>query len=80
MALDRVMNRHIRITRLAPKHLQPRVRGWLLGSADGGRTSGLLPANRVKVIGKRLGSDSDERNKTKAAPDVIGDTFEEAFK
>ena len=50
---------------------------------DGGRTSGLLPANRVKVIGKRLGVTSDsqtERKKKKAAPDLIGDTFEDAFK
>lgn len=33
---------------------QPRVRGWLLASADG-QTSGLVPANYVKVLGKRRG-------------------------
>lgn len=39
---------------LAPKELQPRVRGWLLASLDG-QTTGLVPANYVKVLGKRRG-------------------------
>ncbi|XP_051233452.1 peroxisome biogenesis factor 13 [Dicentrarchus labrax] len=39
---------------LAPKEQQPRVRGWLLASVDG-QTSGLVPANYVKVLGKRRG-------------------------
>ncbi|XP_075872802.1 peroxisome biogenesis factor 13 [Nelusetta ayraudi] len=39
---------------LAPKEHQPRVRGWLLASVDG-QTSGLVPANYVKVLGKRRG-------------------------
>lgn len=39
---------------LAPKELQPRVRGWLLASVDG-QTTGLVPANYVKVLGKRRG-------------------------
>lgn len=34
--------------------LQPRVRGWLLASADG-KKEGLVPANYVKVMGKRNG-------------------------
>lgn len=38
--------------RLAPKELQPRVRGWLLASVDGTRV-GLVPANYVKVLGAR---------------------------
>lgn len=33
---------------------QPRVRGWLLASLDG-QTTGLVPANYVKVLGKRRG-------------------------
>lgn len=33
---------------------QPRVRGWLLASIDG-QTTGLVPANYVKVLGKRRG-------------------------
>ncbi|XP_077438101.1 peroxisome biogenesis factor 13 [Vanacampus margaritifer] len=39
---------------LAPKEQQPRVRGWLLASLDG-QTTGLAPANYVKVLGKRRG-------------------------
>merc|ERR1719229_1546857 len=74
--------------RLAPKHLQPRVRGWLLGSSDAaGQTSGLLPANRVRVIGKRLGRPAPQQRRqqdaatgAKKAPDVIEDVFDEAFK
>lgn len=33
---------------------QPRVRGWLLASVDG-QITGLVPANYVKVLGKRRG-------------------------
>ncbi|XP_061141803.1 peroxisome biogenesis factor 13 [Syngnathus typhle] len=39
---------------LAPKEQQPRVRGWLLASLDG-QTTGLVPANYVKILGKRRG-------------------------
>lgn len=39
---------------LAPKEYQPRVRGWLLASVDG-QTTGLVPGNYVKVLGKRRG-------------------------
>ncbi|KAK9541927.1 hypothetical protein VZT92_001938 [Zoarces viviparus] len=39
---------------LAPKEHQPKVRGWLLASVDG-QTTGLVPANYVKVLGKRRG-------------------------
>ncbi|KAH7975332.1 hypothetical protein HPB52_000593 [Rhipicephalus sanguineus] len=39
--------------RLAPKELQPKVRGWLLASLDDGRQVGLVPANYVKVLGVR---------------------------
>lgn len=39
---------------LAPKEQQPRVRGWLLASVDG-HTTGLIPANYVKILGKRRG-------------------------
>ncbi|CAH1776174.1 unnamed protein product [Owenia fusiformis] len=40
---------------LAPKELQPKVRGWLLGSVDG-QKSGLVPANYIKIQGKRRGT------------------------
>ncbi|XP_039511208.1 peroxisome biogenesis factor 13 [Pimephales promelas] len=39
---------------LAPKEQQPRVRGWLLASVDG-QITGLVPANYVKVLGRRRG-------------------------
>ncbi|XP_012675374.2 peroxisomal membrane protein PEX13 [Clupea harengus] len=39
---------------LAPKEQQPRIRGWLLASL-GSQTTGLVPANYVKVLGKRKG-------------------------
>ncbi|XP_017293445.1 peroxisome biogenesis factor 13 isoform X2 [Kryptolebias marmoratus] len=42
------------VLNLAPKELQPRVRGWLLASVDG-QTTGLVPANYVKILGKRRG-------------------------
>ncbi|XP_070556830.1 peroxisomal membrane protein PEX13-like [Ptychodera flava] len=38
---------------VAPKEMQPRVRGWLLASVDG--KTGLIPANYVKILGKRRG-------------------------
>ena len=39
---------------LAPKDLQPQVRGWLLAS-DGAHV-GLAPANYLKILGLRNGS------------------------
>ncbi|XP_033113654.1 peroxisomal membrane protein PEX13-like isoform X2 [Anneissia japonica] len=39
---------------LAPKEIQPKVRGWLLASKDG-KAVGLVPANYIKVLGKRRG-------------------------
>ncbi|MBN3304820.1 PEX13 protein, partial [Amia calva] len=39
---------------LAPKEQQPKLRGWLLASLDG-QATGLVPANYVKILGKRRG-------------------------
>ncbi|XP_074640518.1 peroxisomal membrane protein PEX13-like [Tubulanus polymorphus] len=39
---------------VAPKELQPRMKGWLLGSVDG-QQQGLIPGNYVRVLGKRRG-------------------------
>lgn len=39
---------------LAPKDLQPRIRGWLLASVDG-KTTGIVPQNYIKIVGKRPG-------------------------
>ncbi|XP_041484018.1 peroxisomal membrane protein PEX13-like isoform X1 [Lytechinus variegatus] len=42
------------VLNLAPKDQQPKVRGWLLAS-KGGEKIGLVPANYVKILGKRRG-------------------------
>ncbi|NWH80940.1 PEX13 protein, partial [Piaya cayana] len=42
------------ILKLAPKEQQPKIRGWLLASYDG-QTKGLVPANYIKILGKRRG-------------------------
>ncbi|XP_071964075.1 peroxisomal membrane protein PEX13-like [Antedon mediterranea] len=42
------------VINLAPKEMQPKVRGWLLASKDG-KAIGLVPANYIKVLGKRRG-------------------------
>ncbi|NXP48687.1 PEX13 protein, partial [Heliornis fulica] len=40
--------------KLAPKEQQPKIRGWLLASCDG-QTTGLVPANYIKILGRRRG-------------------------
>ena len=40
--------------------LQPRVKDWLLACVDG-KTVGLIPANYVKVLGKRRGTASQSQ-------------------
>ncbi|CAF0706553.1 unnamed protein product [Brachionus calyciflorus] len=42
---------------IAPKEFQPKLRGWLLGSIDG-KTAGIMPANYLKIMGKKIGSNS----------------------
>ena len=37
--------------RLAPRALQPRIKGWMLAGVDGQRT-GLVPANYIKILAK----------------------------
>lgn len=49
---------------LAPQHLQPRVRGWLL--ASDGMLSGLVPANYINILGKSQGKQG-----TKETPDLV---------
>lgn len=41
---------------IAPKEYQPKIRGWLLGSIDG-QTQGIMPANYLKIMGKKQGED-----------------------
>ncbi|XP_063774296.1 peroxisome biogenesis factor 13 [Pseudophryne corroboree] len=45
---------------LAPKEQQPKIRGWLLGSLDG-QTTGFVPANYIKILGKRKGRKAEEK-------------------
>lgn len=40
--------------RLAPKQLQPRVRGWLQASYEG--STGLVPANYIQILGRTEGA------------------------
>ena len=59
--------------RIAPREKQPRVRGWLLAAAADGKV-GLVPANYIKVVGKRQPVNRQE-------PDVVsgGKDLENAF-
>jgi peroxin-13 len=40
---------------IAPKEYQPKMRGWLLGTIDG-NTCGIMPANYLKLLGKKIGT------------------------
>ena len=39
------------------KEYQPKLRGWLLGTIDG-KTQGIMPANYLKILGKKIGENS----------------------
>ncbi|OCT79719.1 peroxisomal membrane protein PEX13 [Xenopus laevis] len=56
---------------LAPKEQQPKIRGWLLGSVDG-QTTGFVPANYIKILGKRRGRKAagvEQRQEQQPVPD-----------
>ncbi|XP_074845570.1 peroxisome biogenesis factor 13 [Carettochelys insculpta] len=53
--------------KLAPKEQQPKVRGWLLASRDG-QTKGLVPANYIKILGKRRGRKTERAIVTEQQP------------
>lgn len=58
---------------LAPKDLQPQVRGWVL--ASNGKEMGLVPANYLKILGLRKGSshqgsDSSSMTGSRVAPGI----------
>ena len=61
---------------VAPKHRQPRVRGWLLGSRDGQRI-GLFPANYAKIVGKRT-PETVGGGGTNQRPDIIANSVKES--
>jgi len=56
--------------RLAPRHLQPRVRGWLLASSSAGQ--GLVPANYLQILGRREAADPQRKRQSKSQrPDLV---------
>lgn len=40
---------------------QPKLRGWLLGTIDG-KTQGIMPANYLKILGKKIGENNKQSN------------------
>ncbi|MGH0137236.1 UNVERIFIED_CONTAM: hypothetical protein FKN15_063066 [Acipenser sinensis] len=62
---------------LAPKEQQPRVRGWLLASLDG-KTTGLVPANYVTILGKRRGRKQAEQERIAEQQQVFNNTQQTA--
>ncbi|MFT7806231.1 peroxisome biogenesis factor 13 [Arapaima gigas] len=54
---------------LAPKEQQPRIRGWVLASLDG-QSTGLVPANYVRVLGRRRGRRHVEQERLEQQPVV----------
>lgn len=51
------------------------MRGWLLASLDG-QTTGLIPANYVKILGKRRGRKTVKSSKiSKQQPKLTGATL-----
>lgn len=60
------------ILKLAPKEQQPKIRGWLLASYNG-HTTGLVPANYIKILGKRRGRKTvDLERITEKRPSFVG--------
>lgn len=55
---------------VAPRHKQPRVRGWLLCCADGSGV-GLAPANYLRVTGRKRPSGVGQQC-LPTRPDVLG--------
>ncbi|XP_062604137.1 peroxisomal membrane protein PEX13-like [Saccostrea cucullata] len=55
------------LIKVAPKEIQPRMRGWLLASVDGQKV-GIIPANYVKVLGKKRGT----KHQTQSVPSNTG--------
>lgn len=52
---------------------QPKIRGWLLASRDG-QTTGLIPANYVRILGKRKGKKTLEIEKIAEHQSSISNT------
>ncbi|XP_071146230.1 peroxisomal membrane protein PEX13-like [Mytilus edulis] len=56
--------------KVAPKEIQPRIKGWLLASVDGQKT-GIIPGNYVKVLGKRQGTRKVNQVAMEAAQNTV---------
>lgn len=52
---------------------QPKMRGWLLASRDG-QTTGLIPANYVRILGKRKGRKTLEIEKIEEHQSSVSNT------
>ncbi|MFH4981247.1 hypothetical protein AB6A40_007956, partial [Gnathostoma spinigerum] len=64
--------------RVAPKHRQPLIQGWILACTESGDRFGLLPINYVKVLRKECPNMG--LVKTSATfPSTMEDTFESLF-
>jgi len=63
------------MVRLAPRHLQPRVRGWLLASSNTGQ--GLVPANYLQILGRREADPQRRRQGMAQRPDLVSHEEEE---
>ncbi|CAC5414516.1 PEX13 [Mytilus coruscus] len=56
--------------KVAPKEIQPRIKGWLLASVDGQKI-GIIPGNYVKVLGKRQGTRKVNQVAIEAAQNTV---------
>ncbi len=54
---------------VAPRHRQPRVRGWLLCRV--GDKEGMVPANHVNIVGRRRPPPQQQQQQQQQQPDVV---------
>jgi peroxin-13 len=64
---------------LAPKELQPSGRGWLLASTVDGMRSGLVPANRIKILGRKILSTTRNSPQNHQVDNNTSPNFEDMF-
>lgn len=67
---------------VAPKELQPAIRGWLL--AFDGKVTGLVPANYIEIIAHKKGDieaegNSGEANDVQSRPGLLEEAFASAY-
>ncbi len=65
---------------VAPAHRQPKVRGWLLAAKVKDCTKmGLVPANYVSILSKRLPTSLGDEEAARQKPDLVRETMEEVY-